>query len=96
MAAERDDRTPFEDAVAVEPVGDGRYRATIDRAWDGPAVPNGGVLAAIMVRAAQTELGPDSPAPRTVSVQFLDAPGHGPVEIGVTFGCATAPGWSPR
>jgi len=41
------------------------------------------VLAAIMVRAAQAELGPEAPAPGIVSVQFLDAPGHGPVEIGV-------------
>jgi hypothetical protein len=39
MAAERDARTAFEEAVAVQPVGQGRYRAVIDRAWDGPAAP---------------------------------------------------------
>jgi len=83
MAVEPDVRTSFEDAVAVEPLGEGRYRAVVNGAWDGPAAPNGGVLAAIMVRAAQAELGPEAPAPRIVSVQFLDAPGHGPVEIGV-------------
>jgi acyl-CoA thioesterase len=83
MAAERDARTPFEKAVAVHPAGQGLYRAVIDGAWDGPAAPNGGVLAAIMVRAAQSELGSPAPAPRTISVQFLEPPGHGPVEIGV-------------
>ncbi len=83
MAAEPDPRTPFEDAVAVTPVGPGRYLAAVDGAWDGPAAPNGGVLAAIMVRAAQAELGSPAPAPRTVSVQFLDAPAHGSVELGV-------------
>lgn len=83
MAAEGDARTPFEKAVAVEPAGRGRYRAVIDGAWDGPAAPNGGVLAAMMVRAAQAELGSQAPDPRTISAQFLEAPGHGPVEIGV-------------
>ncbi len=83
MVAELDARTPFEDAVAVESVGKGRYRAVVDGAWDGPGAPNGGVLAAIMVRAAQAELGSDAPAVRTLSVQFLHAPGHGPVEVGV-------------
>jgi acyl-coenzyme A thioesterase PaaI-like protein len=83
MAAERDARTPFEQAVAVQPAGPGRYRAVIDGAWDGPAAPNGGVLAAIMVRAAQAELGSQAPTPRTISAHFLEAPRHGPVVIGV-------------
>ncbi len=83
MAAEPDHRAPFEDAVAVEALGEGRYLAAIDGAWDGPAAPNGGVLAAIMVRAAQAELGSQAPAVRTISVHFLDAPSHGRVEIGV-------------
>jgi acyl-CoA thioesterase len=83
MSAEPVARTPFEDAVAVEPVGRGRYLGVVLRAWDGPAAPNGGVLAAIMVRGAEAELGPNAPVARTVSVQFLEAPSHGPVEIGV-------------
>jgi acyl-CoA thioesterase len=83
MAAEPDARTPFEDAVAVERLGQGRYLAVVGRAWDGPAAPNGGVLAAIMVRAAQAELGPEAPVARTISVQFLEAPSHGSVEVGV-------------
>ncbi len=83
MDAESDTRTPFEKSAAVEPVGEGRYRAVIDGTWDGPVAPNGGVLAAIMVRAAEAELGSQAPAARTISVQFLEAPAHGPVEIAV-------------
>ena len=65
----------------MEPLGKGRYGAVVDPAWDGPAAPNGGVLAAILVRASQTELGPEAPAPRTIAVQYLAAPSHGPVEV---------------
>ncbi len=83
MAAEAEIQTPFESAVAVDLVGRGCYQAVVDRGWDGPAAPNGGILAAIMVRAAQVELGPEAPVARTISVQFLEAPGHGPVEVDV-------------
>jgi acyl-CoA thioesterase len=83
VATELDARTPFEDAVAVKALGHGRYRAVVAGAWDGPAAPNGGLLAAVMVRAAQAELGPQAPVARTISVQFLEAPSHGPVEVRV-------------
>ncbi len=83
MTVQRDAVTPFDAAVAIQSVGPGRYRAGVDPAWDGPATPNGGVLTAIMVRAAQAELGPAGPPVRTVSAQFLDAPDHGPVEVEV-------------
>ena len=73
----------FEQAVAVDPLGEGRYTAVVDPAWDGPAVPNGGVLAAILVRAAQTELGSEAPAPRAIAAHYLAAPSHGPVELAV-------------
>ncbi len=83
MAAQPKVRSAFEAAVAVARVDAGRYRAAIDGAWDGPAAPNGGVLAAMMVRAAEAELGAQAPPARTIAAQFLDAPGHGPVQIGV-------------
>jgi acyl-coenzyme A thioesterase PaaI-like protein len=73
----------FELAVAVEPLGRGRYRSVVDPTWDGPGAPNGGVLAAILVRAAQTELGSKAPPPRAIAVQYLEAPSHGCVEVGV-------------
>jgi acyl-CoA thioesterase len=75
--------SPFEAAVAIEPRGAGRYDGVVDDAFDGPAAPNGGVLAATMLRAVQAELGEGAPPPRTIAAHYLEAPAHGPVEIGV-------------
>jgi acyl-CoA thioesterase len=75
--------SPFEAAVAIEPRGAGRYAGVVDDAFDGPVAPNGGVLAAAMLRASQAELGDGAPAPRTITAHYLDAPAHGPVEIDV-------------
>lgn len=77
------DHSPFERAVAVTASGLGRYGAVIDPDWSGPVAPNGGVLAAIMVRAAQRELGDGAPPPRTIAAHYLDVPAPGPVEIAV-------------
>ena len=76
-----DDASLFEAAVAVRPRGSGRYCAGVRAEFNGPAAPNGGVLAATMLRAAQSELGPGAPPPRTVAAHFLDAPQAGPVEL---------------
>jgi len=35
------------------------------------------------LRAAQAELGPDAPPPRTVAAQYLEAPAAGPAEVAV-------------
>lgn len=74
---------PFEAAVAIERVAPGRYAGSVDEAWGVPVAPNGGILAAILVRAAEAELGSQAPPVRTVAVQYLDAPEHGAVEVTV-------------
>lgn len=71
----------FSTATAVESRGDGRYRAWMTDAWNGPAAPNGGMLAATIVRAVEAEAGAGAPPVRTVSAQFLDAPAPGEVEV---------------
>jgi acyl-CoA thioesterase len=73
----------FEKSVTVTPAGEGRYGAHVEEAWNGPVSPNGGVLTATMVRAAQAELGPAAPPPRTVAAHFLEAPRPGAVELEV-------------
>jgi hypothetical protein len=73
----------FERTVTVSPLGAGRYAGRVDSAWNGPAAPNGGVLAATMLRAAQAELGEDAPPPRTVAAHFLAPPAAGPIELRV-------------
>jgi acyl-CoA thioesterase len=75
--------SPFDAAVAIETRGAGRYGGVVDDGFDGPAAPNGGVLAAMMLRAAQAELGPGAPSPRSIAAHYLEAPAHGPVEIEV-------------
>ena len=69
--------------MALSAVGAGRYGATVQPAWNGPVAPNGGVLAATMLRAAQAELGPDAPPPRTVAAHFFEAPAAGDVDLTV-------------
>jgi acyl-CoA thioesterase len=73
----------FEHSMALTPAGSGRYDGAVETAWNGPVSPNGGVLAAMLTRAVQAELGPDGPPPRTVAAQYLDAPAGGPVGIAV-------------
>jgi acyl-CoA thioesterase len=73
----------FQRTVAVRGLGDGRYSAELREEWQGPAAPNGGILAATLLRAAQAELGPDAPPARTVAAHFLEAPAAGPAQLDV-------------
>jgi acyl-CoA thioesterase len=73
----------FERTLALRELPDGRYEGQIDAGWMGPRAPNGGVLAALMVRAVQARLGPAAPPPRTLSAHYLEAPGPEPVQIEV-------------
>jgi hypothetical protein len=83
MPSDRANASSFERAVAVRGQGGGRYEAAIDPAWSGPRAPNGGILAALMLRAAQAELGPQAPPPRTIAAHYLQAPAPGAVELQV-------------
>ncbi len=74
----------FDRAVAVQRLGPGRYAATVDSGFNGPVAPNGGVLAATMVRAAEAELGPAGPPARSISAHYLSAPEPGPLELQVS------------
>ncbi len=72
----------FASDTAVAARGDGRYRATIDPAWRVER-PNGGYVAAVVLRAVMTELAdPDRP-PRSMTIHYLRPPADGPVEIEV-------------
>jgi acyl-CoA thioesterase len=77
------DTSLFERSVSVARIGAGRYAAEVDPAWSGPVAPNGGVLAASMVRAAEVELGPGAPPVRTVAAHYLEAPAAGALQLGV-------------
>ena len=74
----------FDHATHVVANGNGGYVAVLDSQWDGPFDrPNGGVIAAILLRAAQAELArPDLP-PRILNVQYLRPAIHEPAHLHV-------------
>jgi acyl-CoA thioesterase len=71
----------FDRDTAVEPLGDGRYAAEIHPAWNIVRGPNGGYLAAIVLRGLTAAVGDSERAPRSLTIHYLAAPGPGPVEL---------------
>ncbi len=69
--------------TAVNPLGEGLYRAEIRPDWRVER-PNGGYVAAILLRAVTTELGEPERSPRSVTIHYLRPPEDGPVEVAVT------------
>jgi acyl-CoA thioesterase len=69
--------------TAVSAVGAGRFEATIRPAWRVER-PNGGYVAAIVLRAVTAELADPVRVPRSFTVHYLRPPADGPVEIEVT------------
>jgi acyl-CoA thioesterase len=75
--------TAFERDTAVAPVGDGVWQATISDQWAVPRGPNGGYIAAIILRALQDAAG--DRAPRSLTLHYLRPPVPGqPAAVHVT------------
>ena len=68
--------------TAVSPLGEGLYRAEIQPEWRVER-PNGGYVAAIVLRAVTTELGDPARPPRSVTIHYLRPPEDGPAEVAV-------------
>ena len=75
--------TPFETATAVEPLGDGRFSAVCDVGWSAPRGPNGGYLAAIMIRAMAAQLDDPGREARSITLHYLSPPVAGPMQVEV-------------
>ena len=73
----------FSDAMAMTQRGDGRFVAAFDRSWWVVVGPNGGVIAALLLRAAQASVAPDR-SPRTITVHYVRPPVEGEVEMEVS------------
>lgn len=84
MSASDSTTTPpgFDADTAVEPLGEGRFAATISERWWVYRGPNGGYLAAVILRAILATAG-DGQAPRSLTVHFQQVPHEGPVELSV-------------
>lgn len=73
----------FAQDTAVESLGGGRYGARIDRGWWIERGPNGGYLAAIVLRAVLAELNDPERRPRSFTLHYLRPPVEGPCEVEV-------------
>ena len=76
-------RVEFDEATAVTAAGPGRYRGVVDDSWRVLRGPNGGYLAAIILRALTQEVADPRRSPRSLTVHYLAAPEPGPVEVTV-------------
>jgi|SRR5215475_11420134 len=74
----------FDRETAVLPRGDGRYEAHLDRAWWVHRGPNGGYLAAIVLRALTETVADAARSPRSLTVHYAAPPAEGPLEIATT------------
>ncbi|MEZ5262585.1 MAG: thioesterase family protein [Acidimicrobiia bacterium] len=73
----------FTDDTRLRPVGDGRFEADLTDRWWIVTGPNGGLLAALLLRAAEALLAERRPelSPRILTVQFLAGPKAGSVQL---------------
>lgn len=66
------------------PSGEALFRGQIDLAWGAPPGPNGGYLAALIIRSMRATIDDRSRQPRSITVHYLRPPAAGEVEIAVT------------
>ena len=73
--------TPFDRETAVTKVGDGRYTATMATSWWVVRGPNGGYLAAVILRALSDAVDDDERRPRSLTVHYASSPTEGDVQL---------------
>lgn len=76
--------TEFDRATALEPLGDGAFAGTIDAGWFAGRGPNGGYLAAIVLRAMVAAVGDPGREPRSLTCHYLRPPAAGPIRVEAT------------
>jgi acyl-CoA thioesterase len=76
--------TDFDRDTAPEPLGDGRYRVRFDRSWWIARGPNGGFVAAMLVRAMEAEIASPERQLRSLTVHYTAAPPEGDADVAVT------------
>ncbi len=74
----------FDRDTALVPLGGGRYRGRMDRGWWIERGPNGGYVAAVVLRALTAEVADPARTPRSFTVHYLAPPAEGEVEVVVT------------
>jgi acyl-CoA thioesterase len=79
MPASADSR--FERDTRVSRTGEDRFEARLDRGWWIVDGPNGGYVAAILLRAAELAVADPERAPRSLTVHYTARPAEGPARI---------------
>jgi acyl-CoA thioesterase len=74
----------FSRDTAVEATGDGVFRAHVSPDWYTPRGPNGGYLAAIVLRAMLAAEPDPEREPRSLTLHYLRPPAEGEVRVTVT------------
>jgi acyl-CoA thioesterase len=77
--------TRFDRDTSVERVEPGRYRGRIDTGWWIVNGPNGGYVAALLLRAMQAEVNDPGRAPRSLTIHYLRPPVEGPFDAVTTI-----------
>lgn len=73
----------FVEATAATRVGDHRYSAELDEAWNLRPLPQGGIVTAAAVRAMAMELDNREQQPRSLHTTFVAQVTHGSLDIDV-------------
>lgn len=81
MSPTTESASAFGEATAITARGDGRYAAAADEAWFATRGPNGGYLAAMVLRAMAAEVGDPARHPRSLTLHYTRPPAAGPLEI---------------
>lgn len=80
--------TAFDADTRLEELGGGRYRIGLDPRWNAPPGPNGGFIAALVVRAIEATVADPARPPRSLTIHYLrppkSLPDGPPLEIEVT------------
>jgi acyl-CoA thioesterase len=77
--------TRFERDTGVRRVGAGRFEVRFDRGWWISRGPNGGYVAAVVLRALAAEVDAAERVPRSFTVHFTAPPSEGMAEVEVTL-----------
>jgi acyl-CoA thioesterase len=71
----------FEADTSVRPAGEGAFAASVSEQWAVPRGPNGGYIAAIVLRALEAAVADPQRAPRSLTLHYLRPPAPGPVTV---------------
>ena len=75
----------FDDETAVRAAGDGAFVATMAESWWVHRGPNGGYLAAVILRALGAAVDDPVRSPRSLTVHYANPAGAGDVQITTTL-----------